>query len=189
MHVSFKPRTGGRPSFRPMTTTIPQGDLRLLDGETARRLLASTIPARVGYNATDGTPRVVPTWFQWTGTELVMPTFIAAPHVTRPPGRIRALRAQPAVAISIDTEDSPPEALLIRGRAEITEVDGVDPDYAAAAHRYLGEQEAEGYLAELVHPSTRMARIAVRPAWVGLVDFRTRLPGALGGIQPEDHGG
>jgi hypothetical protein len=27
-----------------------------------------------------------------------------------------------------------------------------------------------------------MARIAVRPSWVGLVDFQTRLPSTLGGI-------
>ena len=28
-------------------------------------------------------------------------------------------------------------------------------------------------------PSTRMARIAVRPAWVGVLDFETRLPGPI----------
>jgi hypothetical protein len=27
---------------------------------------------------TDGTPRVMPTWFHWTGEELVTPTFLAA---------------------------------------------------------------------------------------------------------------
>src|SRR5215472_8511093 len=39
----------------------PQGDLRLLETDVARRLLSSTIPARVAYIATDGTPRVVAT--------------------------------------------------------------------------------------------------------------------------------
>jgi len=33
----------------------PQGDLRLLETDVARRLLSSTIPARVAYIATDGT--------------------------------------------------------------------------------------------------------------------------------------
>jgi hypothetical protein len=37
-------------------TTLAQGDPRLLDTEVARRLLASTIPARLAYAATDGTP-------------------------------------------------------------------------------------------------------------------------------------
>ena len=133
--------------------SLPQGDLRLLEGDVARRLLSSTLPARVAYTSTDGTPRLVPTWFQWTGVELAMPTFIAAPHVRRPAGRLRAMRANPDVAISIDTEGSPPEVLLVRGRAEISEVDGVDPDYAAAARRYMGEQAAEEYLQQITHPA------------------------------------
>jgi hypothetical protein len=49
------------------SAAAPQGDLRLLDSDVARRLLSSTIPARLAYIATDGTPRVVATWFHWTG--------------------------------------------------------------------------------------------------------------------------
>jgi hypothetical protein len=51
-----------------------------------------------------------------------------------------------------------------------------------AARRYLGDQAAEAYLAEVDRPGTRMARMAVRPSWVGLVDFETRLPSPLGGV-------
>jgi hypothetical protein len=162
---------------------LPQGDLRLLASDVAQRLLSSTVPARVAYRATDGTPRIVTTWFHWTGEELVMPTFIAAPHVRHAAGRLRALRAHPAIALTIDTESFPPEALLVRGRSRIDEVDGVDPDYASAARRYLGEMEAEVYLEQIDQPGTRMARIAVRPDWVGVVDFQTRLPSALGGVR------
>jgi hypothetical protein len=164
---------------------LAQGDLRLLDNEVARRLLGSTVFARLAYNALDGTPRVMPTWFNWTAGEVVMPTYVSAPHVRHPAGRIRALRANPDVAITIDTDGAPPEALLIRGRAEVTEVDGVDPDYAASAHRYLGADGARELLDQVDRPGTRMARIAVRPTWVGVLDFRTRLPGPLGGVQPE----
>ena len=163
---------------------LPQGDLRLLESDVAGRLLESTIPARVAYCATDGTPRVVATWFHWTGDELVMPTFISAPHVRHASGRIRALRANPAVAITIDTETSPPEVLQVRGRATITEIDRVCPEYALAAKRYLGESQASAYLNQIDRPDTRMARIAVRPAWVGVIDFQTRMPSALGGVQP-----
>jgi pyridoxamine 5'-phosphate oxidase-like protein len=159
-----------------------QGDLNLLKTETATRLLASSLPARFAYISTDGTPRVVPTWFHWTGDELVMPTFISAPHVRHPAARLRALAAHPAVAVTIDTDAFPPEAISIRGTAAMTEVDGVAAEYAAAAHRYLGDEEAAEYLAQIDHPVTRMARIAVRPAWVGVIDFQERLPSALGGI-------
>ncbi|WP_413454305.1 hypothetical protein AA0Y32_03480 [Georgenia phoenicis] len=83
---------------------LPQGDLRLLDAPLAQRLLHSTIPARLAYTARDGTPRVVPTWFHWTGEELVMATFLSAPHVAGPARRLPALRARPDVAVTIDTE-------------------------------------------------------------------------------------
>jgi hypothetical protein len=155
---------------------LPQGDLRLLGSDIARHLLTSTVPARIGYTARDGTPRVVPSWFHWTGDELVMPTFVRAPHVARPAARLTALRANPDVAISIDTESFPPHVLLVRGRAVITEVEGIAPEYALAAHRYMGDEQATAYLAHADEPGTRMARIAVRPAWVGVIDFETRLP-------------
>jgi Pyridoxamine 5'-phosphate oxidase len=159
-----------------------QGSIDLIESDVAKRLLESTIPARYAYVASDGTPRVVASWFHWTGDEIVMPTFISAPHVRHPAYRVRALRANPEVAITIDTESFPPEVLTIRGRAEITEIEGIVEEYALAAHRYLGEAEATGYLADIDHPSTRMARIAVRPTWVGLLDFQARLPSALGGV-------
>jgi len=165
--------------------TVDQGDPRLLETDLAQRLLNSTIPARYAYTALDGAPRVVASWFTWTGEELVLPTFISAPHISHAAYRVRALRANPDVAISIDSESFPPEVLSIRGRAEVDEVDGVAPEYAEAAHRYLGSEEAAGYLAQLDDPSTRMARIAVRPAWVALMDFETRMPSALGGVQAQ----
>ena len=164
------------------TSVLPQGDLRLLESDSAKRLLASSLPARLAYVSLDGTPRIVPSWFHWTGSELVMPTFIAAPHIQHAAGRLRALRANPAVAVSIDTEQFPPEVLSMRGTASVTEVDGVAPEYALAAQRYLGEEGAGPYLASLDHPSTRMARIVLRPDWVGLLDFQSRLPSALGGV-------
>ena len=163
--------------------TLEQGDLKLLDTDVAQRLLTSTIPARYAYAALDGTPRIVASWFAWTGEELVLPTFIAAPHVSHAAYRVRALRANPDVAVSIDTDAFPPEVLNIRGRAEITEVDGVAAEYAEAAHRFLGSEEASAYLAQIDQPGTRMARIAVRPAWVAVMDFQTRMPSALGGAR------
>jgi hypothetical protein len=163
--------------------TLAQGDLRLLETDLAERLLTSTIPARYAYTALDGTPRIVTSWFVWTGEELVLPTFVSAPHLSHAAYRVRALRAKPDVAVSIDTESFPPEVLSIRGKAEIIETDGIAAEYAEAAHRFLGSEQAAGYLAEIDQPGTRMARIAVRPAWVALMDFQTRMPSALGGVR------
>ena len=53
-----------------MNTSIisyPQGDPALLDTDLAQELLHAPIPARLAFVWTDGTPRVVPTWFHWTG--------------------------------------------------------------------------------------------------------------------------
>ena len=159
---------------------VPQGSPELLDTPLAQRLLASAIPARVAYTAKDGTPRIVASWFQWTGGELVMPTFIQAPHVSAPTRRLAALRARPDVAVSIDTESTPAQVLMVRGKAQVTEIDGIDPDYAASARQYLGEEAAGQYLAMADQPGTRMARITVRPTWVGLLDFAgVRLPGVM----------
>src|SRR5258708_15058815 len=117
--------------------TLRQGDLGLLESDVARRLLSSRIPARFAYIATDGTPRVLATWFHWTGEVLAMPTFLAAPHVRHRAGRLRALRTNPEVAVTIDTETFPPEVLTMRGRGTITALDGIPSEYAAASRRSL----------------------------------------------------
>lgn len=161
---------------------LKQGDPGLLETEVAQRLLVSPIPARFAYIALDATPRIVATWFHWTGETLVMPTFLSAPHVRHPARRLRALRARPDVAVTIDTESSPPEVLSVRGRVEISEVDGIPPEYAAAARRYLGDEAAREYLTGIDQPGTRMARIDLRPTWVAVHDFRSRRPSALGGV-------
>jgi hypothetical protein len=167
------------------TTPTPgpaQGDLRLLERPEAQDLLARAIPARLAYVTRGGAPRIVPTWFHWDGAEIVMPTWISGPHIQHPARRVRDLRERPEVAISIDTENQPPVVLQIRGQATIDEVDGVVEEYRSSALRYLGAAAGAEFLAQLEGAPVTMARIAVRPEWVGLLDFRERLPGPLGGV-------
>lgn len=38
------------------------------------------------------------------------------------------------------------------------------------------------------HPETKMVRIAVRPAWVGVLDFVTRFPGGTNADEFADRG-
>jgi general stress protein 26 len=151
---------------------IPQGDTRLLTDPVALDLLASSELARVAYQAKDGTPRVLPMLFHWTGDELVLPTF-AVSH------KVASLRHHPRIAVTIDVAGPPPLVLLLRGMVSVTIVDGVLPEYAAAQRRYYPGAQAEATLAELEKSSPRMARIALRPDWVGLLDFQTRFPGQL----------
>jgi hypothetical protein len=162
--------------------SLPQGDVRLLETPAAAALLARAIPARVAYVTRHGEPRIVPTWFHWDGEELVMPTWSAGPHIRYPARRLRSVRERPNVAVSIDTEDQPPIVLQIRGRATIDEVTGLAPEYRLAAERYLGAEAAAAFLAQFDGVEVVMARVAVRPEWVGLIDFGERLPGPLGGV-------
>ena len=155
-----------------MTTALRQGDLGLLDTDVAQRRLHATSPLRLAYIALDGTPRVVPVLFQWTGTEIVMGGFA-------PSARGRALRANPTVAITIDTDTQQPEVLSIRGAAEVAEVRGVVPEYEQYMRAGMPAEQADEYFAELRRRDVLMERIAVRPAWVGVIDFQTRFPAAM----------
>ncbi|HEX4906416.1 MAG TPA: pyridoxamine 5'-phosphate oxidase family protein [Acidimicrobiales bacterium] len=152
-----------------------QGDLALLQTDAAERLLQSTIPARLAYSWHDGTPRVVPIWFHWDGADLVVASVASAP-------KVKAIESNPDVALTIDDSTFPHDVLLVRGRATVTKSTGVVPEYAAAAKRYFGDEQGEAWVAQLPADGV-MARVAVRPTWAGLLDFKTRFPSALGGVQ------
>ena len=79
---------------------VKQGDLSLLQEPAAQLLLQSTIPARLAYVGTDGSPRVVPIWFHWNGREIVMASPPNAP-------KLKALAKNPKVALTIDENDFP----------------------------------------------------------------------------------
>jgi hypothetical protein len=151
---------------------LKQGDRRLLQTDLAQRLLASTELARAAYVAKDGTPRVFPIMFHWTGSELVFGTFAGG-------AKIAALRARPAIAITIDTPGPPPEVLLLRGNAEVTDVEGIIAEYAQAHHRYYGPEQGARNIADVQRSGRKMVRIGLTPDWVGTLDFVTRLPAVL----------
>jgi len=67
--------------------------------------------------------------------------------------------------------------LLVRGRASVELLDDVSPEYALAATRYFGPEQGPAWVGTLRGKS--MARIAITPLWVGILDFQTRFPSAL----------
>jgi nitroimidazol reductase NimA-like FMN-containing flavoprotein (pyridoxamine 5'-phosphate oxidase superfamily) len=152
--------------------TIRQGDLALLDDIVARELLRSTIPARFAYLWKDGTPRVVPIWFHWDGEEFVLGSPPGAP-------KLKALPQNGKAALTIDTETPPYHVLMVRGSVSVRMVEGVTAEYAASARRYMGEEQGQAWAEMVASRFPRMARIAIRPDWVGILDFETRFPSAL----------
>ena len=95
-----------------------QGSLELLLDPVAEALLGSATPARLGYTWTDGTPRVVPIWFHWNGDQFILGSPEKAP-------KLKALAADPRVALSIDDNTFPHKVLLVRGRSTIEMLDDV----------------------------------------------------------------
>jgi Pyridoxamine 5'-phosphate oxidase len=149
-----------------------QGGLELLNDPVASALLNSVNPARLAYTWMDGSPRVVPVWFHWTGDQFVLGTPPKAP-------KLKALAADPRVALTIDDTAWPPGVLLVRGRAGVELLDDVGPEYEQAATRYFGPEQGPAWVATL--RGKPMARIAITPEWAGILDFQTRFPSALTG--------
>lgn len=149
-----------------------QGSLDLLQDPVAQQLLQSKVPARLAYVWTDGTPRVVPIGFHWNGQEIVLGTFPRAP-------KMKVLGEGDKVAVSIDTDTFPYKVLLVRGSVHLDEVDGIAPEYAAMSERVFGEEGGKAWCAQIAPITPRMARIFIRPEWVGILDFEGRFPNAL----------
>jgi Pyridoxamine 5'-phosphate oxidase len=111
----------------------PHRPARGRDAEQVVRL-GSSIPARLAYTGLDGDPWVIPVGFSWDGTSIVVGTVPTS-------AKVPALRTNPRVAITIDTEGYPPHVLLIRGAASVEIVDGVPERYVAASRKIVPESE------------------------------------------------
>jgi hypothetical protein len=147
--------------------------LASMQDPVADRLLHSAKVAHLAYTGPDGSPRVIPIWFHWTGRELVLGSPPDAPKVA-------ALEHRQRVAVSIDDADSfPYKVLLIRGAAEVQIVEEVPSEYVAAAERYFGAERGKRWVDQVRQLQPRMARIAIQPDWIAILDFETRFPGAL----------
>jgi hypothetical protein len=150
----------------------PNEITEVLSRSLSQELLARGL-TRLAYVAKDGTPRCIPIAFTWNGAEIVMCTAKNAP-------KLPALRGNPAVALTIDTEVHPPTILLIRGRAELDVVEGIPDEYLQASGSYemTPEQRVE-WEAGVRSLYDGMVRIVVTPTWAKLIDFETTLPSAV----------
>jgi nitroimidazol reductase NimA-like FMN-containing flavoprotein (pyridoxamine 5'-phosphate oxidase superfamily) len=144
----------------------PQDIVDELATAGAQELLASTSGAHLAYIGKDGAPRVIPVGFFWTGEQFVISTATTSPKVA-------ALSARPDVALAIDGGDTPEQAraLSIRGRASVEIVDGVIPEYLAAARKTMPAEAAAEFERNVSAMYHQMARIAITPRWVRFYDF------------------
>ncbi len=54
--------------------------------------------------------------------------------------------------------------------------------------RVYGEEVGQAWLDQLLPICPHMARIFIRPEWVGILDFETRFPRAIAGAMERAHG-
>lgn len=144
----------------------------VMDKPISSELLGSSIPARLAYVGMDGDPRVVPVGFFWDGEALSVYTVPKS-------AKVAALRRNPRVAITIDTEGYPPHVLLVRGSASVEVVDGVPDEYIEASRRLVPADQFDGWLAGVRALYAQMARIRIVPDWAKLLDFETTIPKAV----------
>ncbi len=153
-----------------------QGDLLLLNDPVAQQLLNAPIPSHLSYTWIDGSPRVIPIAFHWTGSELATGTSDNMP-------KIKALKNGSKVAVTIDTYTPPWKVLFIRGIARLTPYDGIVPEWVLAGERIMGK-EANAPFVQMVDGMIKagvfkFVRLAVQPTWVGILDFEQRFPSGI----------
>jgi Pyridoxamine 5'-phosphate oxidase len=143
---------------------------RELGHPDAQKLLSGSL-ARLAYNGHDGFPRVIPVGFYWTGERIVVCTAPTSPKAS-------ALSARPQVALTIDTDDTQgARALLVRGLATTETVDGVAPEYIAAAKQSMEPARLAEFERNVRSVYKQMVRISIEPQWARFYDFGAgRLP-------------
>jgi hypothetical protein len=143
--------------------------IELMQDPVAQGLLKAPVHARIAYSARDGSPRVVPIGYYWDGEAFVMASPLNSP-------KVKALTANPRVALTIDTSSFPPQVLLVRGTAAIQVIDGVPDEFVEASRRFVGDDGMSAWEAGVRALYKQMAIIRVTSTWAKILDFETRLP-------------
>jgi hypothetical protein len=152
---------------------MDKADLASVMSNPVTQELLNEVPVlHLAYTGQDGAPRNIPVGYLWDGVRFQFWTIPNAP-------KIRALQADPRVAITIDKLGTPAHLLLVRGRAETTVVDGVPAGYLEATHRALPREGWDDFDTQVRSLYDQMVAITVTPDWAKMIDFETTVPIAL----------
>jgi hypothetical protein len=155
-----------------MTATMTAEQITdVLNRPHSQALIASRVPLRIAYTALDGTPRVIPINYHRDGSTLVIASALKS-------AKVAALRANPRVALTVDSEDMPPKILLMRGAASVEVVDGVPEVFLSAARRRTPEAYWDTWVGGVATLYPQMAVITITLDWAKLIDFETSAPKA-----------
>jgi hypothetical protein len=145
---------------------------RVMAMPIAQQLLRDEPILHLSYTGRDGAPRVIPIGYLWDGDSFRMWTIPGS-------AKVRALQADPRVAITIDIPGPPPRVLLVRGQAALATVDGVPDGYLEASYRTMPQEAWKGFETQVRGLYEQMVAITVIPEWARLLDFETTAPRAV----------
>lgn len=146
-----------------------------------KTLVEAPIPMRLAYVGLDGDPRSVPIGYLWDGKAFVLAT-------PTPAYKVKALKANPNVAFTVDTTTFPPLIMMVRGTAEVEIRQGIPQEHIDASRRSVGEDRMEEWERLKRAGTTEMALITITPTHVTVCDFETRFPPPTS-INSRTHGG
>jgi PPOX class probable F420-dependent enzyme len=139
---------------------------RGMSGAELGAFLAEPWNAKIGCLTADGAPYVVPTWYEWDGTD-----FWLVPRARS--AWARYLQRDPRVCLCIDEDGGEHRRVLVQGLAEVVETPNVGGRWVSVAERmaarYLGTEDGPRYLVPTLDRPRWLIR--VRPdrmtTWAG----------------------
>ncbi len=138
-----------------------------------QRFLAERRSASLAYARRDGSPFVVPVWFQWRDGEMRIGTGAADPKVA-------AIRRNPRVTVLVHDDRPPYRVVMMDGEAsiEVLEPGGTDPTDGIEVE-YLGRIGGEIYKQQMAESGAfddGRAIIRIRPDDIRTNDGSASLP-------------
>jgi DNA-binding IclR family transcriptional regulator len=164
----------GAPVYQPYgwAPTAPIGPSRELSSDEIDEFLSGLWGAQLACVRADGTPHVVPLWYEWDGEVM----WVAA----SPGASWRSYVAEtPQVSVTLDEPWSPLRRVFLTGRAEEVDEESVEGGLQGLrrrlAVRYLGQgaerqpelSETEGWAAIRIVPERILGRQGLGPVPVG----------------------
>jgi PPOX class probable F420-dependent enzyme len=138
-----------------------------------QRFLAERRSASLAYSRRDGSPFVVPVWFQWREGEVRIGTIAADPKVA-------AIRRNPRVTVLVHDDRPPYRVVIMEGEASIEVLGPADADPTDGIEvEYLGRIGAEVYKQQLADSGAfddGRAIIRIRPDDIRTNDGSASLP-------------
>src|SRR5947209_11379832 len=117
-------------------------DLAKLQNPHTEERLRSEIMLWLSSVRPDGRPHLVPVWFLWDGETILI--------FSKPDQKIRNLRQNPNVMVSLDTAEQGDDIVLIEGRAELLSDPNIKTTLPTYAQKYAERLSSMGWTAEIM---------------------------------------